>query len=767
MVALPLDPSVVINEIDLSGGVQTIFARPAALAGAFRWGPLDVIRNVSKEEDLVATYGRPTNHNPETFFTATDFMSYGSNILISRAGDTTGNTVEKSFVGNSTNLAITGGSTAVQSNNTTDLSAGMILFWANTSALVTGSKISSVTNSTSVVLDTAATANAQSVDMIFREDVLFSAVAQETEDRTIDWDAHNVKNEDDYLDLDGSFDTSVQFVARYPGALGDSLRVSVCDTASQFSSNVALTSNTQVNSTATSLTATVSSNTLTVTITPANTANVTEVATANTIAGATRAGLTVGDLIKVGNTSIGYQFLQVGSLGAVTNTSGVYSFDINATDPLKLAANVSQTSFTRYWEFYDKVGFAPGQSAYQTARGNTAANDQLHVVITDEDGLFSESPGAVLEVFKNVSRATDAKNPDGTANYVKTVINDRSEYVWYANDRSTAPTDTAALLTSSTATAPYSVSFYGGADGPDEGSLPMTSLLAAYDLFKSDEDHSFRYVLSGKARNGAQLHNYLVDNVAEYRKNCVAFSSPEYADVVNNRREETSDVLDFRANARYSSYGHIDSGYHWVYDRYNDVNRYVPLNGDSAGLYAKTAMTRDPWVPAWGFNRGNLRNTIKLAWNPDKAARGDLYSHDVNPVVTFRNNGTILDGGKTTLGTATNSALTRMNVRFLFIEVEEAVAEVAKRVLGELNNDFTRSRFKNQIIPYLANIQAKGGIEDFRVRCDINNNDAETRANNILVCDILIKASPEVDWVQLNFVATRLSTSFSEIPVKL
>jgi hypothetical protein len=388
----------------------------------------------------------------------------------------------------------------------------------------------------------------------------------------------------------------------------------------------------------------------------------------------------------------------------------------------------------------------------------------VHIVVADEDGLFTGVPGSILEVYKGVSRATNAKTTDGATNYYVNVINDSSKYVRWANHRAGVASNTASNL-ASVDTVPLYASFHNGQDGDAEDAIPLGRVLAAYDLFASTDDVDVALVMTGKSRggtNGEQIANYLVDNIAEVRKDCIVLASPEKADVVNNNNlDEASDTVTFRNSLRSSSYLVIDSGYKYQYDKYNDVFRYVPLNGDIAGLCVRTDATRDPWFSPAGFNRGQIKNLVKLAYNPDKADRDLLYKNGINPVATFPGQGTVLFGDKTALSKP--SAFDRINVRRLFIVLEKAIATAAKFSLFEFNDEFTRAQFVSLVEPFLRDVQGRRGIYDYRVVCDNTNNTGEVVDRNEFVGDIYIKPAKSINFIQLNFVAVRTGVAFDEI----
>lgn len=667
-----VSPGVNISEIDLTTVVPAVSTTEGALAGVFRWGPLDKRILIDTEDNLVARFGKPTNHNAETFFTAANFLSYGNKLYITRAGDTT------------------------------DAANGVMTAYANTAAL------SDPDNA-----------------------LLF-----------------NVKNDDEIESASDNFgdETVVKYIARYPGELGNSLKISVCDSVDAFSRDVTLTADQ-------SLIATAGSN---------------ELVLKQLNLGESESGSAISELASnfaVGNAvNINGQLLTVKSVGSVVwvNEEGASYITLTLTGKYTLAnVTLSNTAVGVQWEYARVFDSAPGTSTYQSNFGaNTSAVDELHVTVVDEDGKFTGVPGTILEAYQGLSRASDAKSPEGESIFVKDVINQNSKYVYYANDLEEGYLSSSADIESLTSDNATSFTFAGGSDGHDESLVGVNTLIAGYDLFKSAEDVDVSLVLQGKAR-GATLANHLIDNIAEHRKDCVAFISPEKADAVMNSGDEADDIIEFRNSLTSTSYAVIDSGYKYQYDKYNDVYRYIPLNGDVAGLCVRTDDTRDPWWSPAGFNRGIIKNAIKLAYNPKKADRDQLYKAGINPVVTFPGQGTLLFGDKTML--AKPSAFDRINVRRLFIVLEKAIATAAKFTLFEFNDDFTRSQFRNLVEPFLRDVQGRRGIYDFRVVCDETNNTGEVIDRNEFRGDIYIKPAKSINFIQLNFVAVRTGVEFSEV----
>jgi len=567
-----------------------------------------------------------------------------------------------------------------------------------------------------------------------------------------------IKNRDDYDVKTGSFDADALYFAKWPGYLGNSLKVSVCDSANAYSS--ALTGNAD---SVASFAGVVNSNNMVVKVISA-----TSNTNANTMAASIAASIKVGDYIQIGNSEIGFQYLKVTSEGAVaSNTTYANStvngagFTLTTEIPYALSANISPSSVTRYWEYFNRVNVAPDTSTFVLNSGGT--KDEMHIVVVDEDGAFTGTKNQILEVWPNLSRASDAKGEQGGSIYYVDVINQSSEYIWWASHRAGYNVTTAGSIAGIN-TAPLNLSLSGGTDGVTESTATLAVYAKAYDMFKSAEDVDVSLILTGKSQfgvSGEGLANYLIDNIAETRKDCVVFVSPKQETVVNNPGDELNDTITFRNALRSTSYAFLDSGYKYQYDKYNDVYRWVPLNGDVAGTVVRTDDLRDPWFSPAGFNRGNIKNVTKLAFNPNKGNRDQLYKAGVNPVVNFPGNGVILYGDKTLL--ARPSAFDRINVRRLFIVLEKAIAIAAKSTLFELNDEYTRAQFKNLVEPYLRDVKGRRGIYDFRVICDESNNTPERIDRNEFWGDIYIKPARSINFIQLNFIAIRTGVSFDEI----
>ena len=412
----------------------------------------------------------------------------------------------------------------------------------------------------------------------------------------------------------------------------------------------------------------------------------------------------------------------------------------------------------RRWRYYDSVDRAPGTSAYVSDR--SGSGDEIHVVVVDEDGGISGTPGRVLEAFSSLSKAADAKTPQGDNNYYPDVIYNKSQYIYWM-DHNTSGTNWGNNASGTTFTAvndPTLESLSGGSNG---STITDAQLKTAYEKFQDSETVDVGLIMCGTSTSATHVDNIIT--IAEERKDAIAFASPQRADVVNitNANTQLQNVKDFFDSIRSSSYAVFDSGYKYQYDRYADVYRFVPLNGDIAGLAARTDTVADPFFSPAGFNRGIIRGAVKLAFNPTKAQRDILYPARVNPVATFPGQGTILFGDKT--GLTTPSAFDRINVRRLFILLEKAISTASKFQLFEFNDEFTRANFRNIVEPFLREIQGRRGITDFLVVCDETNNTGEVIDRNEFIAEIFIKPARSINFITLSFVATRTGVSFDEV----
>lgn len=648
---IALSPSVTIVEKDLTNVVPAVATSIGGAVIDAAWGPVGQVTTVDSENVLVTRFGKPNASNAASWFSAANFLSYSNNLLIVRTNTTDQRNAVSGNAAALNEVPVVSGGSGYNSGVAGTLSCVITDAGGGTSAAATANVgalgvISSVTVTnggtgyTSAIIVSIATGTS-TVPAVFGTPQIGTKI-------------NNLTHYDSVY-ANGNGPGSVgEFVAKYPGALGNSLKVSITDSAG-------------------------------------------------------------------------------------------------------FAA----------WAYKDHFDSAPGTSSYAAGRMSTA-NDELHVIVIDEDGKWTGTAGSVLEKFSFVSKASDARKEDGSTAYYKSVINSGSKYVWWTNHPTAITVDADKLAFGSEVgtaafkamSAAVTVSLSGGVDHftSTDGQKEL-----AFDLFANAEELDINLLICGKA--SAALANYVTQNVAEVRKDCVAFISPENVVTGEVLTGVTSDVTDailaYRALVTSSSYAVIDTGFKYQYDKYNDAYRWVPLNGDIAGLCARTDETNDPWWSPAGFNRGQIKSVIKLAFNPRRTDRDNLYKSGVNPVVSFPGQGTVLFGDKTAL--AKPSAFDRINVRRLFIVLEKAVATASKYQLFEFNDGFTRAQFIGMVTPFLRDVQGRRGIYDFKVVCDETNNTPEVIDTNRFIGDIYIKPARSINFITLNFIATRTGVAFSEI----
>jgi phage tail sheath protein FI len=538
-----------------------------------------------------------------------------------------------------------------------------------------------------------------------------------------------IKNETDYINNFATGQGSVgEWAARTAGAWGNNLLVSICPSAAAYETTVVTTLGVAAVAGATSVTVTSGTN------------------------------IAVGDIINFSTTASTSDYNDGHEYRVTAKSTNVITIVRHPSGTGGLQRDVViNSNIRRRWRFYDQVAGAPGTSPYATSKGGS--NDEIHVIVVDEDGGLTGTANTVLEVYQKLSKASDAKSPQGDTNYYPTVIQTRSKYVYWMDHNSGGSNwgNTASGTTFTAVSTPTLTSLQSGSDG---SAVTVAQKKTAYEKFLDSETVDVGLIIAGP---GDSTHVDNVISIAEDRKDAVAFVSPERSDVVNvaNANTQTSNVVGFYNSIRSSSYVVFDSGYKYQYDRYNDVYRFVPLNGDIAGLSARTDLIADSWYSPAGFNRGTIRGAVKLAYNPNKTQRDDLYRNRVNAVVTFPGQGTVLFGDKT--GLSAPSAFDRINVRRLFIVLEKAISTASKFQLFEFNDEFTRANFRNIVEPFLREVQGRRGITDFLVVCDETNNTGEVIDRNEFIAEIFVKPARSINFITLQFVATRTGVSFEEV----
>ena len=564
-----------------------------------------------------------------------------------------------------------------------------------------------------------------------------------------------IKNTADYLNTYYSASGAGQvsnigtWAAREAGTLGNNIKVSLCPNSTAFGPHSQ--SGTLVND-------------------------------ATAAIGDTTITMDDGSLFQVGD------ILEFGDASVVPSTSGApsgffYKVTAISTHVLTIARFNPQTGVTetgglrhavvddakvlRHWEYYFNFSGPPSTTDDVSAAGGS--NDEMHIAVIDEDGGITGTAGTIIETFEGVSQAFDAKTSNGASNYYPQVIYQQSKFIYWIDHISTLSDGLTKVGTTfdNTVGDAHVVNNVSLVSGTDDFAATNAEIATAYEKFNDSENVDLSLLICGPSQTTADATGdtkaTAVMDIASGRKDCVAFISPARADVVGvaNAITQTQNVVGFADGLPSTSYAVIDSGYKYMYDRYNDVYRFVPLNGDTAGLCARTDVIADAWFSPGGFNRGQVRGAVKLAYNPNQAQRDELYKSNVNSIVSFPGQGTVLFGDKT--AQRKPSAFDRINVRRLFITLEKAVSTAAKFQLFEFNDEFTRANFRNLVEPFLRDVQGRRGLTDFSVVCDNTNNTADVIDRNEFRADIFIKPARSINFIQLNFVATRSGVAFSEV----
>lgn len=722
--AFQLSPGVNVVEKDFSAIVPAVSTSTGAFAGYFQWGPVSYPTTVSSENDLVSRFGKPNDTTFASFFSAANFLSYSNDLQVVRIAGA----AARNAVSNSTGsvLAITVGGAGT---GYTDVPTAVTFTGGNGSGASATANVKVVGAITIASGGTGyAVGDTLTVNIGTGTEAIFTVSTVSTGAIT----AVTITNAGNYSDI---------------------LAASLTGVAT------------------TKLTGSGSGATLTFTLGIASvnvTAGGTGYTSAPTIgftggggsgASATATISSTGVLIKnVDDYTTNYAAGQ----GTFGEFAAKYPGVLGNSLKVVMFDSATYASATAYTSNFSAV--APATSSYVSGAGGS--NDELHVLVIDEDGIISGTAGTILEKYEYLSKAGDAKKSDGSTNYYKNVINNTSKYIWWG-DHNSAGTNWGSNASGVAFASLSSVIEQSLAGGIDANTSIDADQISAYTLFANADMYDVSLVFLGKASatvaNG--VINALTGGVGQ-RNDVVIFASPQNTtsgDIITSASATAiTDILAYRTAITVdTSYAVLDTGYKYQYDRYNDTYRWVPLNADIAGLCARTDYAADPWYSPGGMSRGQIKNAIKLAVNPNKADRDNLYKNNVNPVVSFPGEGTVLYGDKTLQKKA--SAFDRINVRRLFIVLEKAIAIAAKNQLFEFNDSFTRAQFKNIVEPFLRDVQGRRGVVDFRVVCDDTNNTAEVIDRNEFVADIYIKPNRSINYITLNFIAARSGVNFEEI----
>ncbi len=748
MAANQLSPGVVVQERDLTTITSLSTANLGVIAAPFELGPVEEVVTVTSERDLVEKFGKPNDSNYEYWYTASQFLSYGG--------------ILKAIRVNSTALknAVDGGTAPLIANQ----------------------------------------------------------------------DGYEASYEDS--------NNNWKWAARTPGHKGNSIGIFVTDSGAdqiavlpapgsgnehEFVADAALSASSGASGKVFKYSILLTVDTIVGSFTPGATTTINIGGSQESVDvlawDANNQKLEIG-LPSGGVTGIlaDGQAITAGTNTAVISTGGIErqlyialnkdSIDFAASDVVADTNSTNVTITSVRVEYNEReylpgvkwINVAPRPGTSQSIAGQGGFRDELHVVVVDVDGGLTGTAGAVLERFVGMSKASDAKTSVGETNYYKTVIKQRSQYIFWGNHETGlfAATGTSSdgnwglsgvgrqfnLLRSAAGTTDFpggsftigsknnATFYYRLTDGANysiasgEYSVSSTDVESAYQLISDPESQTIDYILTGPSGvddGTAKAKVTALTSIVEERRDCLLFVSPRRANVVgvSSSQQQTENIEAFFKLLPSSSYVVFDSGYKYIYDKYNDLYRYVPCNGDVAGLCLQTTETAEPWFSPAGFQRGVLRNAIKLAFTPNKTQRDTLYANRINPIVSFPGQGVVLYGDKTALSYA--SAFDRINVRRLFLTIERVISGAAKSQLFEQNDESQRALFLNIVEPYMRDVQGRRGVTDFLIKCDGDNNPAEAIDRGEFYAEIFVKPTRTINYITLTFVATRTGVAFSEV----
>jgi len=801
-------PGIVVKEIDLTTGRTTPSSnKVGAIVAPFAKGPVDSPILVENENDLLNNFGEPysTDKHYEHWLSASSYLAYGGSLRVVRANDSD---LRNGFVGTASSVKIdsldhynalgydenTLADVVVAARNPGSWSNGVKVAIIDSKAdqILTGISTSAVTNTTFIGVATASNGDLGITTTIITGISTNAA---------------------------GNIIAVGQTLKELTGIIGSGVTVTAIGVGTVYispaTSNTIALDNVQLSFGSYSTTTTTAALAVGYGVTQSVVGRI------NPGAGSTSVldGYLKGIITGIGVSSVDVKVLSHVSAGGTETAvdyqpSGVYAFSssgnvaIHTTSQTTSYGNASYTSRLDWFDQqtiglttsssikWNNIAPRPGTSAYAAARNSRF--DEVHVVTIDALGTVTGNAGTILEKHLSLSKASDAEFSVGNPSYWRKYLANNSEYIFglgaptgivttgYSSGFTLAsdvgwdqPADGIifAATGSSTNTLTGGKDYGGGSDVTSSGALTASlgELSDGYDLFESTDNYTVDFLLMGSAAydisTAQALANKLI-SVAELRKDAIAFISPyrgsaltdtssQTAVTVNSAADITTNVLSFYSPVTSSSYAVFDSGYKYMYDRFANTFRYVPLNGDIAGLCARNDINNFPWYSPAGTTRGAILNAVKLAYNPTKTQRDQLYSNRINPVIFSPGSGIVLFGDRT--GLAKASAFDRINVRRLFVYLENAISQSAKDSLFEFNDQITRTNFVNTIEPFLRDVQAKRGIFDYVVVCDETNNTAAVIDNNEFVADIYIKPARSINFIGLNFIATKTGVDFEEV----
>ena len=738
--ASQVSPGVVLRERDLTNAVIVgDSALTAAFSSSFQKGPIGQIVSISSQKEFIGAFGTPNDSNAEDWLVASEFLGYGGRLAVVRA---------ETGALNASNDA------GVLIKNDSDWVAGVggAKIFAARSAGTWGNSLKAV------VVDRGADQilTLASAPATTTQDTAFTTIAGKA-GRIYSWDAATSALSV-ILDVPTSLITSGDIFDEP----GDGVVTAI--TANAYPNGVGSQNGSHTNK--------------------------------STTTSGTGTGLTLDVQIDVGGNVTGVTINNAGSGYSANDTVTVAAADLGtgATDALTLTIdtvsndNINITD-TKDWYTNTTIGSTglklaaigprPGTSEFASSRG--ISFDEIHVAVIDTTGDVSGAANTILERFTYLSKLSDGKSAEGASTFYKDIINEESQYIFHGGDLANTIEPTSAGNGKSIGVA--STTLASGdkfllvaknesdlAGGTDDYTYTAGEVNGGYDLFLDTEETEVDFILAGgsfgtEADTLSKAQKAV--SIAAARKDCIAFVSPYKGNQIGtggtalSNSQQRTNTLNFFNNITSSSFAVLDSGYKYMYDRFNDKYRWVATNGDIAGLCVNTSTTIADWISPAGMSRGGVRNVVKLAYNPNKADRDELYQNRVNPIVTFPGSGAVLFGDKTAL--ASPSAFDRINVRRLFLNIEKRVENLGKAILFEINDEVTRGGFLATINAYLNDIVAKQGITDFLVVCDSTNNTADVIDRNEFVAELFIKPARSINYVTVTFTATRTGVSFAEV----
>ena len=755
MAANQSSPGIVIQERDLTTITTQSTANVGVIAGPFESGPVEEVVDISTERQFAEVFGKPNDYNYEYWYTAAQYLSYGGVLKAVRATST----ALKNAVDSGTAPLIKN----LQEYETTYEAANNTWTWA---AKTPGSKGNSIG--------------------IFMTDA--------GPDQILVLPAPGSGNEHEFVRdeaVTGATSGAAGKVFKY------SLVLTVEDVVGDFTPGTSTTIGISGSNEAVTVEAWDPANKkLEISLPSGGVTGI--IAAAQTVT----QGSNTADIAADGIERRLYVAKDKGSVDFSADAAGaVQDTNSNSVQPSSVRAEYDEREYLPGVKWVN-TGVRPGTSKWaQDAGGH---RDEMHILVLDIAGEITGTPGAILERFMNVSKASDAKTSVGETNYYVEVVKQKSQYLFWGehetevfNATATAadgnwglsaarqfnllraaagtvdyPAGRAVIGSKHNATHYYRLGAAAGSAGVDYSSsggvyaVTTTDLSTAYELLEDPESQTIDFILAGPSGSSdaeAIAKITALQNIVEERRDCMLFVSPRRANVigVSNANTVTSNMIKFFDQLPSSSYIVFDSGYKYIYDKYNDVYRYIPCNGDVAGLCLQTTEVAEPWFSPAGFQRGTLRNAIKLAYTPNKTQRDRLYSARINPIVSFPGNGVTLFGDKTAQGFA--SAFDRINVRRLFLTIERVIGTAAKSQLFEQNDESQRALFLNIVEPYMREVQGRRGVTDFLVKCDATNNPPEAVDRGEFYAEIFVKPTRTINYITLTFVATRTGVAFNEV----